>query len=199
MNWPTVLWTLREIAVPIAALVGAWIAWQGLDTWRRELKGKAEYELARRILRCLYKMRDGIRDLRNPFIRAYEFPKREGGYQELSPKRSAEDYSHVFENRWKPIRDAYRNLDIEMLEGEVLWGQAFRANFSDLEKCVADLRFNMDMFIASQDPESQVAPDQVSSYKRILFTYRDGKDTFAQTIEDAIRKLERAVRPHLRR
>ena len=52
-------------AVGIAAGVGIYVGVMGLNAWRRELSGKAEWELARRALRQVYEVRDTLRQARD--------------------------------------------------------------------------------------------------------------------------------------
>lgn len=48
----------KDIVLMLAAVVGAYVALRGLSTWNRQLKGGAEYELTRRLLKCTYRLRD---------------------------------------------------------------------------------------------------------------------------------------------
>ncbi|OQY20711.1 MAG: hypothetical protein B6I35_10155, partial [Anaerolineaceae bacterium 4572_32.2] len=62
----------KDVVTILAALVAATVAIMGLRTWRKQLRGKTEYELARRLLRSVYRVRDAIRIVRNPFISSAE-------------------------------------------------------------------------------------------------------------------------------
>ena len=44
---------LRDLILTAVAMVGAWAAVEGLRTWREQLRGTADYELARSLLRSL--------------------------------------------------------------------------------------------------------------------------------------------------
>ena len=57
---------IKDAAVTGAAITGAFVAFKGLGTWRRQLKGLSEYELSRRILVTLFKYRDAINGVRHP-------------------------------------------------------------------------------------------------------------------------------------
>ena len=45
----------KEIILTIAAIIGVVVAFVGLRTWRKQLKGNTEYELARRFLHSVYR------------------------------------------------------------------------------------------------------------------------------------------------
>ena len=57
---------IKDIVTGLAAVVAAVIAIMGLRTWKKQLKGKTEYELSQRFLRATYKVRDAFSWVRNP-------------------------------------------------------------------------------------------------------------------------------------
>jgi hypothetical protein len=50
------------------AIGGVLIAWSGLSTWKKQLHGVHEFDLARRILLSVYKIEDGVKNVRSPFL-----------------------------------------------------------------------------------------------------------------------------------
>ncbi len=54
---------LRDLSL----LIGIWVAIYGIDSWRREHKGKREIELAEDTLALFYEARDVIKYMRHPF------------------------------------------------------------------------------------------------------------------------------------
>ena len=52
---------LKEISL----LIGIWVAIYGIDSWRREHKGKRQIELAEETLALFYEARDVIAYIRN--------------------------------------------------------------------------------------------------------------------------------------
>jgi hypothetical protein len=64
---------VKDVATAGAAIVAAVVAVLGLRAWRRQLRGQTQYELARRLLRAVYRVRDEIQGVRNPVIMASEF------------------------------------------------------------------------------------------------------------------------------
>jgi hypothetical protein len=51
----------KDLATIFAAVAAGIIAIMGYNAWKKQLRGKAEYELARRLLRNVYRVRDAIR------------------------------------------------------------------------------------------------------------------------------------------
>ena len=52
----------------VVALVATGIAASGLRTWQKEMRGKDEYETARRLLRATYKVRNAFEYIRRRSI-----------------------------------------------------------------------------------------------------------------------------------
>src|SRR3972149_3543256 len=59
---------LATIIGVIIAGAGVYFAASGLSTWRDQLHGRTEYDLARRYLRSTYKVRDALQRVRSPFM-----------------------------------------------------------------------------------------------------------------------------------
>ena len=57
MSWVELF---KGLAPGIAALAAAGVAVAGLNTWRKQLRAKEEYDLARRVLRAALRVRDGF-------------------------------------------------------------------------------------------------------------------------------------------
>jgi hypothetical protein len=57
---------IKDVLTAIAAVGAASIGLLGLATWRKQLKGRTEYELARRLLVAVYRIRNAVSYLRNP-------------------------------------------------------------------------------------------------------------------------------------
>jgi hypothetical protein len=63
----------KDIILAISALAAAFIAWRCLATWRKELKGKSEYEIAKQVLKSVYKVREAFKHVRSPGT-SYDIP-----------------------------------------------------------------------------------------------------------------------------
>jgi hypothetical protein len=71
------------------------IAFFGLSTWNRQLRGQADFEAARTLAKATYKLREEIAVSRSRVIRVYEFGDpmtRRGG-------DTGEEYARVYGER----------------------------------------------------------------------------------------------------
>jgi len=60
---------LRDLSL----LIGIWVAIYGIDSWRREHKGRREIELAEDVLTLFYEARDVIKYLRHFIGYSHEY------------------------------------------------------------------------------------------------------------------------------
>jgi hypothetical protein len=56
---------LRELVLIAASSIAAVVALLGLRTWKKQLKGRTDYELARRLLKSAYAVRDALQIVRH--------------------------------------------------------------------------------------------------------------------------------------
>jgi hypothetical protein len=68
----------KEQIVSISALIGVYIAFSGLRTWRKELKGKAEYQKAKDVLKAVYRVKDAFMVVRSPWMDSRSCPQGTG-------------------------------------------------------------------------------------------------------------------------
>lgn len=65
-SWQIYASIAKDVITASAAVTAAVVAVKGLRAWKKQLRGKTDYELARRCLKAVYRVRDGIRMVRNP-------------------------------------------------------------------------------------------------------------------------------------
>ena len=115
---------IKDVITAGAALVAAYIGWQGLATWRKQLKGRTEYELARRLLSSIYKIRNYVSYFRNPFMSAgeiYQSMEREGIKAEFTDKDY--DKMDLLEVQSSELEQRLSRVIGEVNEGKVKWGE----------------------------------------------------------------------------
>jgi hypothetical protein len=185
----------------VVALVGVFVAWRGLKSWRRQLTGRTEYELARRLCRAVYQVRDEIRAVRNPVVFPGEamLARQEAGIEGGTPLIVGEDIVAVYDSRWRQLVMATSNLEVESLEAEVLWGKDVIARLKPLKDCVAKLRTNLNRYIdAILDSHTSRLKSEIEEIKEIIHWHEPAEDRFTGEITDAIRNFEEFIRTYLK-
>jgi hypothetical protein len=84
------------LAITFAALVAIY----GIGTWRKEIKGKREYDIAFELLSSIYEFRDVISRIRHPFYAAGEGRSRERFESESEREKEVYDQAYVVLERY---------------------------------------------------------------------------------------------------
>ena len=113
---------IKDVLVSIAAMIASIVAIYGLSTWKRQLRGETEYELARRILRLCYKYRDAVKRVRDPWMMGSELvlPQNIDTQNMTERQQRASARRNAYANRWNRVTAVRADLYPEMLEAEVL-------------------------------------------------------------------------------
>ena len=183
----------KDIAVTIAALVAAIVAAIGLTTWRQQFKGKAERDLARRMLHATYKTRDAIQSARQQAM---------GALRQAEDKKSPhETQKQVFNAHWKNIIQDLSNLSLETIEAEVLWGPEITKLSHHLKETAGNWLISARNFLEYEAPDSQAADasDFQEVTEAVLCWQSDNPeyDVFTARIEQDVKEIETFVKPFL--
>jgi hypothetical protein len=98
----------KDIITGLAAIAAAYVAFVGLQTWKRQLTANAEYQLARRVLVAVYKVSDAINNCR---IFASEM---DSEVVDVTQK--------IHDSKFDKLDEEQASLDVELLEAEAVWG-----------------------------------------------------------------------------
>lgn len=197
---------IREWVVSLSAIAGVIIAYYGLRTWREQLRGKSEYNIARQLLKTVYKIRNAIQFVRHPFMSANETIRAIDSYDNLSEKEIKKMSNHqrmslVYEKRWEMISDSMAELQIIELDAEVIWGKDITAKLKPLYDCIRHLNaaFNV-YFTFTPDRHTDLwDADEKRKYEKIIFKMSDNpeEDKFAIKIQNVVSDIENFVKPHI--
>lgn len=186
----------------ITAIVAAGLAFYGLRTWRLQLKGTAEYTLAKDVLKAVYRVREAFKHVRNPAIYSYEYPeamRSPSGH--LKSEFNVEGTAHVYEERFKMLNDAFRTLEDRTLDSQVEWGADYADVIVPLRKCRAELLVTLQSHVDSLKPSYQQLRESAEQIKRAnsvmyyLGEKRHDLDSFTPEINAAVSQFEQLLRP----
>lgn len=195
---------VKDVLLGAAAVTTATVAIIGLKNWSRELRGKTEFEAARNLMKVTYRVRDELQYCRSPFVSSGEFPSDYPGTMgNVSAEQEAQAWSHIYWNRWGPVREALQEFETHVLEAEALWGNDIRQKTDQLRQCARELQVAMEAVIEdkAQRGENFKADRDFGKQMRSTVSASRGDDDndLNQKIKTAIDDIEQQVRPHLRR
>ncbi|NTU50397.1 MAG: hypothetical protein HGA87_05900, partial [Desulfobulbaceae bacterium] len=173
---------VKDIVLTLAAIVAGYVGIRGLSTWRRQLRGNTEYQLARNVLASVYELREAISSVRNPFMQYSKEPDLPADkLKELSQReREWQALAQAYQRRWEPVPKAIAKLDANLLEAEVVWGSEIRAKAAPLNRLAGELLIVLQDHLEARNPDGQYeSPDPELRKKRRETLYGLGeKDEF---------------------
>ena len=193
-----------DVVVAVAAGATAYAAVRGLRSWRRELEGRAHFDVARGLIKAAFRLRNELERARSRFIHASEFPETFNvGSSSTPPEETARAYGHMFARRWEPIWPALQEFDAYSLDAEVLWGENLRTAAQMLRDAVAKLRAATDAYVANEESGGEDFKTDRNFGQRIrnevFETYGEAVNPLSQQVAAAVTRIEDEVRPYFRR
>ena len=183
-------------ASAIGTIVIAFVAFKGFNKWQSEIKGRANFDLARSLLGAAYHLRDEIAYCRNPHRAAHEYPEDfdhlKGDYD--AKENEAERF--IYSNRLKSVYEAWDKFNSFASEAEVLWADELKEDVVVLKKCVIELSTYTQTWLG-QKHNFQKNPSNGEEYKRVIEAPLDGDDDFSLKLEAAIKEFENKLRLHI--
>jgi hypothetical protein len=179
---------VSDTITAVAATAAVIVAGIGLTTWIRQLHGTTEYDLSRRLLLQVYRVRDALKEVRRPFLAISEAGSvPDGASWEVA----------AYQNRWQRVRDAMLELQAIVLECEVLWGDSINPLLTKLDQHVRLLLAAVDIYMmAKQDP--QFAEDFTREHRNTLYA-TSADDPYNAQLSRVVSGFEAYVKPHLKR
>lgn len=199
----TIASVAKDTILTAAAVVAGYVGLRGLSTWRRQLAGNAEYELAKSALTCLYKLRGVIGVVRNPFASYSQEPDLPAEQLKDMDAKQKEWYAYaqMYEKRWIPVVEAKSLLDVLLFEMEAVWGREAVAKFEPLNQIVAELQWAIQDHLEDRDPRlSRQDYDAEEQKKQRAVLFRRGSktpDEYNTRFEAAISDAEAVLKPYV--
>jgi|GEM_PF-4372414 len=192
---------IKSAAAPIVAVAAIFALW----TWRRELRGRAEQQAARRILIASKKIAEGIGDARDAFTSAAELAARKSLPGEPFEEHLILDEEYARRMRRKQLRDDYYSLWEGGIEAEVFWGRHARENVEALQRCAMDLSASHNRYFGGKMAylrdhkglENFTSTEIYREHHDIVYSL-EGDEAFGDRVDDALEAIERYFRRYLR-
>jgi hypothetical protein len=201
---------LKDVVTILSASTVAIVAVLGLRTWKNQLRGKTEYELARRLLKAVYRVRSTIGMVRAPLIFAGEARQalREAGIEVENPlNQDAQPQTEgAVYQRWDKLQEALTELNVEACEAEALWGQDIQNRLGQLGKNVTTLRAKIALYLYYLNHPIQGVPDEkleverdiIQRTRRIIYAIDEPEqDGFGASLQTSIKEIEDYLRQYL--
>ncbi len=172
-----------SIAAPVIAL---FLAWKGLSTWRAQLKGSYEYDLAKRIMLTTYLVQEEIKSVRKPILKFSQ--------EELDEKGRFTVYVDIYEARLEILAKKIAELNAIRLEIKVVYGQEAFNLFSELYGDIGKLRGSILICLRSlmddSDPRKPIYPQELIDSSYDIADYASDDDEFSLKVALSVKNIE---------
>ena len=190
--------SIADWIVAIAASATVAIAGLGLFLWKRQLRGRAEYEAAMSVLESAYGVLDGIKHVRRPMISMGEYlTSAEAREIEYDPKKLDQLNGFVYEDRWVVLSAAIDRFDTARRRGQVLWGLDFEKCFKSLQACIVELRYSVRTALHGEG--RGVSHEKIMAAQDVVYSVGNepSQDPFLTEVLAALEQIDERVRPYL--
>ena len=182
--WNFILNQKDQLGIILTA-IGLFIAWRGIQNWKKQLDGTSKVKLAKSLLSKVYHIRDLFRHARINVFFANEYPVEQG----LNKK---EEVSYIMRNRLKPLIEKMSLFEDEFYQAYVEWGDSSSKYLKDLRKLYFDFLHSVDTYVQYYD-EKELTDDFYKEAKDTVFDY--GENKFEDRLQDTVKALDKFFRP----
>jgi hypothetical protein len=189
----------KDIFSIISAIILGYVAITGLQSWKAQMKGKNKYEIAKKIMLDVLGVRNAIIQLRHPIIYGGEI---ESAKKNMQDKRdlsvdSITDNRLVYTLRWQRIQQAHDQLEVDSMEGELLFGGSFLQRIVDIRMLVNELNNMLGLFLDLSEKPKLSSSEITMLEKTETFVYRQDlinkTDEYNQRLETSIASIRKLL------
>lgn len=189
-------WSLTKDIFSIIGTVGALIIGSlGLFTWRRQLRGTSEYELAKKAVLKAYEVQQSLQAVRNPMLYLSK--------EEIEAGRRIEEEQRIYNDRMTLLYEKWAELQTIRLEAKAIWSDSAHNCFNEIQQRIGDLRgaiwlhFWMKGAYAGSGATVDNNPERVIENDKVVYFVSDD-DEFSQKILNSVEKVEIFFGPKIR-
>jgi len=197
--------TVSDIAVGLSALVVALVAFIGLRTWRKELTGKAKFEVARNVMSLALKLNAGFKAARDIFTFSGEYVGRSRQENESSGVSEVLDEWYARSNRLKPLQENLIKIQEASWEAEILLEEYSSSLISESTKqyisSYTELSSAIHSYFDTRRHEAVTGSpyrdqDWLVDLHKLIYSH--GADDLSKRVDEATNKLKQALRTYVR-
>ena len=184
----------------IIAGCGVWVAWQGLRTWRRQLKGTSQFDVAKRLMLKVYQIKQDIEYCRSSVRKISIFTHNEDG--KPIPEREQLRYSsdREMKSRFKYTLKTISEMDFLLFGSEIILDKKLRELFQPIEEVCYVLRDSIEEYTEDYNQKNgRFRDDEERNRYRELrqIIYSRKGDAIQTKVDSAVREIEKFIKPYV--
>ena len=190
----------------LSLIVASWTAIYGIDSWRREYRGKKRAELAEEALCLFYEGRDAIRHIRNPFAHGEEGKTRKVGEDETPEEKEAYDKAYVLIERYNSHIELFNKLHSMRYRFMAQFGVESGKPFEDFRRILNKVLVSAQSLARSWaqqlrsyriEQEDKQRLDFIQKQETIFWEGLADEDPISPKVDECIEEIEKICRPIL--
>ena len=194
-----------DIAVGVSALIVAGVAFFGVRRWRKELTGKAKFDVARNVMFLGLKLKAYFESTRNPFTYSTEYTGRSRQENEPANVSQVLDEWYARGSRLKPLQEDLVKIQEASWEAKILLDKDASKRVSEaievFSKSYGELSSAIYSYFEERHREvtsSGATIDHAWLKELHVIIYSRTKDDFSKQIKEATTKLEIALQAYVK-
>lgn len=199
---------IKDIITIVSLIIAAIVAIKGLRSWEKQLKGSEIYNLSKRVLKIVFRLREAVNHARDP---VWSLGEMQSAIQEMNLKVKKIHFDltpiqqeAIYSFRWKDVASALQDLEVEAVEIEALLGKSAREPFLSLMQSVEMLYRANEVFIrylydSDNDVEKLKNKKGFDHFYETVFMNHDNPkdDKFNEEFSSKIQVIENLMRSYL--
>lgn len=181
-------------------------AYEGVNTWKKQLSGKTRFEIAKNALAHTYQIRDAIISVRSPLMSSKEYenrPKYEKELNSLEKNSKFLDAHFAYQKRFDAVRRAISKAYSSFIEAEAIFGRDARGVLDGIIKTANSLHATIELYYQMKydNPENPMDQFERQCFNIIMsISPKDDSEQknqnrfddkgFQREFDDAVNKIE---------
>lgn len=198
-----------QIVESLAVIAAALVAIYGISSWRREMKGRKEYELAEEVLALFYEAKDRISAIRSPLGRSDEGKSRQTSPEESPEEKDAFDRAYVVFERYQKHQETFNRLHMLRYRFMALFGREKAKPFDDINKIITKITTAAGILghywarlskthLPMNEKKYENLIKQIEKYRSVIWLGFE-PDPIAPKVDKLIEEIEKTCEPILRK
>lgn len=199
---------MKDFIQTLGIVIASITAIYGINTWRRELKGKKEHDLAEEVLALFYECRDNLRSIRSPFARGDEGSSRKADPNESEDETGLLNRAYVVFERFENYREKFNKLFSLRYRFIALFGKEAAQPIEDLRHVLNKVFVSAQMLpsywrrqgrIHMEGDQFQRHLDEMLKHERIFWGTFSDKDELDVSVNKLVETFEATCSRIIRR
>lgn len=183
----------------LAVIVAAGVAVYGISSWRREMRGRKEYELAEEVLALFYEACDKISVIRNPLGWQGEGETRKSRESETPEEKECLDQAYVVFERYQQNQEVFNKLHSLRYRFMALFGRDKAEPFDELRRILNEIFTSAQMLgrLWYRVQNRRLPPEQdkkiirmIEKHEAVFWSGPDETDPIRPRLEKTVADIE---------